>query len=215
MLDNLVGFLTNPIVVFILLQIVSILFVTSLFSPGIGNGAMLGSILIMMFFLAHIIAGYTSIWTLLLFLIGVVLIIFEIFIPGMVVGIIGLLAVISSILISGVSFIITAYAIATALIVAIIGMVVMMKLFGKKLSMLNRMVLTDATDTESGYVSNVNRTELLEKEAVTVTALRPSGVAMLDGERLDVVSEGSFIDVDRKVIIIKVEGSRIVVRENK
>lgn len=215
MLDDLVGFLTNPTVVLILLPIISLLFLSSIFSPGIGGGAMLGSLLILLFFGAHIIGGYTSYWTLLLFIIGAILIFIEIFIPSMIAGIIGLIAITFSIIFSGVSLIVTSYAVAIALLIVIIGTVVMVKFFGKRLSVLNRMVLNDSTDTEQGYVSNVNRTELLEREAVTVTPLRPSGVAMLDGERLDVVSEGSFIDIDKKVIIIKVEGSRIVVRENK
>lgn len=75
------------------------------------------------------------------------------------------------------------------------------------------MVLKDATDTESGYVSNKNRLELLGKEAITSTPLRPAGAIMLDGERIDVVSEGGYIDARKTVIIIKVEGPRIVVRE--
>lgn len=75
------------------------------------------------------------------------------------------------------------------------------------------MVLMDATDTESGYVSNVNRVELLGKVAKTTTPLRPAGTIELDGERIDVVSQGSYIDRGKDVIIVKVEGSRIVVRE--
>ena len=73
----------------------------------------------------------------------------------------------------------------------------------------------DATDTESGYVSNVNRVELLGRIAKTSTPLRPSGAIELDGERIDVVSEGSYIDKGKSVIIVKVEGSRIVVRESE
>lgn len=215
MIDYIVDFITNPTVIMVLLPIISLLFISSLFSPGIGVGGMIGTFLLLLFFVAHIIGGYTSFWMILLFILGVLLIAIEIITPGMVIGTLGLLAIIGSILFSGASFVITAYAIGVALVTAIIGVVVMVKIFGKKMNVFNRMVLTDATDTENGYVSNVNRTELLYKEAETVTALRPSGVAMLDGERLDVVSEGSFIDASKKVIIIKVEGSRIVVREHK
>ena len=38
---------------------------------------------------------------------------------------------------------------------------------------------------------------------------------ILDGERIDVVSEGSYIDRGKNVTIVKVEGSRIVVRESE
>jgi membrane-bound serine protease (ClpP class) len=62
-----------------------------------------------------------------------------------------------------------------ALLVAIVGMVIIMKFFGKNLKLFNKIILTDATDTEHGYVSNVNRVELLGKFAESMTPLRPSG----------------------------------------
>ncbi|VEI07733.1 NfeD family protein [Kurthia zopfii] len=215
MLDNVVDFVTNPIVVLVLLPIISLLFITSLFTKGLGIGGILGSILLVLFFAAHSIEGYSSPGLIFLFLIGVLFIFLELIIPGLIIGTIGFASISASILYTGADFMLTAYALAIALVVAILGMVILMKLFGKKMSVFNQMVLTDSTDTEKGYVSNVNRTELLQREAKTVTPLRPSGVVMLDGERLDVVSEGSFIDVDCLVVIIKVEGSRVVVREKK
>ena len=50
-----------------------------------------------------------------------------------------------------------------------------MKFFGKKVTLLNKVVLMDATDTESGYVSNVNRVELVGRIAKTSTPLKTSG----------------------------------------
>ena len=102
-----------------------------------------------------------------------------------------------------------------AMFIALIGMVIIMKFFGKKLHMLNKLVLTDATTTEEGYVSNANRIELIGKQGETITPLRPAGSVMIDSERLDVVSDGSFIEVGKIVEVIKVEGSRIVVRQIK
>lgn len=106
-------------------------------------------------------------------------------------------------------------AIVIALVVAIIGMVVLMKFFGKKMHVLNKLVLMDATTTEEGYVSNVNRTELLGKVGVTITPLRPAGTIRFVNERIDVVSEGGYVDVGKNVEVIKVEGSRIVVRQTE
>ncbi|MEM5592240.1 NfeD family protein [Niallia circulans] len=53
----------------------------------------------------------------------------------------------------------------------------------------------------------------MEKTGVTLTALRPAGVILIEDERIDVVSDGSFIDKGKKVKVVKAEGSRIVVRE--
>ena len=75
------------------------------------------------------------------------------------------------------------------------------------------MILTDSTNTEQGYVSNPNRMDLLGVEGKAFTDLRPSGTALINDERVDVVSEGSFISKGTKVKVVKVEGSRVVVRE--
>lgn len=78
---------------------------------------------------------------------------------------------------------------------------------------MSKLVLTEATTSEKGYVSNVTRKELIGMKGKTLTPLRPSGSALFGSERLDVVSEGSYIDRDRNVVIVETSGSRIVVRE--
>jgi membrane-bound serine protease (ClpP class) len=57
------------------------------------------------------------------------------------------------------------------------------------------------------------RPELLERTGETLTALRPSGTAVIDGKRVDVVTEGQMIDPGTPVRVIAVEGLRVVVRE--
>jgi membrane-bound serine protease (ClpP class) len=158
------------------------------------------------------LAGYESI---LLFVIGVGFIIAEFFLPGAIAGLIGAALIIGSILLAGGNVFHMGIAVLIALIVAIVGMVILMKFFGKNLKLFNKIILKDATDTERGYVSNVNRYELLGRMAVSMTPLRPSGTIMLDGERIDAVTEGGYVDANKVVKIIKVEGSRTVVREVK
>jgi membrane-bound serine protease (ClpP class) len=54
----------------------------------------------------------------------------------------------------------------------------------------------------------------LGKAGKVVNPLRPAGVVeFADGERLDVVSEGAYIAGGDEVIVVKVEGRRIVVRK--
>lgn len=54
---------------------------------------------------------------------------------------------------------------------------------------------------------------LVGKEGVTVTYLRPAGVADIEGRRVDVVAEGLLIDANRPVRVLRVDGNRVVVRE--
>lgn len=45
-----------------------------------------------------------------------------------------------------------------------------------------------------------------------ITVLRPSGMAMVNGVKLNVVSDGEFIDADAEIIVTNVDGNRICVR---
>ncbi|HMA59991.1 MAG TPA: NfeD family protein, partial [Halanaerobiales bacterium] len=47
----------------------------------------------------------------------------------------------------------------------------------------------------------------------TLTPLRPAGIVLINGERVDVVSDGGYIDKGKDVEIVSVSGSRIVVRK--
>jgi membrane protein implicated in regulation of membrane protease activity len=55
----------------------------------------------------------------------------------------------------------------------------------------------------------------LGKHGTTFSPLRPAGIAEIDGERVDVVSEGEFIDVGMPIVVTRVDGNRIVVRRHR
>ncbi|MGE6488384.1 NfeD family protein [Paenisporosarcina sp. NPDC076898] len=213
--EKVARFVTDPIIVPILLSIASLGLVVELYSPGFGVAGTMGLTAIGLFFFGHMVAGLAGYESIILFVIGVGFIIAELFLPGAVAGIIGAALIIGSILLAGGNVFHMGIAVLIALIVAIVGMVILMKFFGKNLKLFNKIILKDATDTEHGYVSNVNRYELLGRMAVSMTPLRPSGTIMLDGERIDAVTEGGYVDANKVVKIIKVEGSRTVVREVK
>ncbi|GGA32503.1 NfeD family protein [Psychrobacillus lasiicapitis] len=212
-MESVARFVTHPIIVPILLSIASLGLIVELYSPGFGVAGTMGLISIALFFFGHLVAGLAGYETLIIFIVGVLLIIAEFFLPGGISGILGAAAIIFSIILAGGNIVQMSIAVLIALTVAIVGMVIIMKFFGKRLKAFNKIILSDATTTEQGYVSNENRIDLIGKVAVTMTALRPSGTIRIDNERIDAVSDGSFVAKDKKVMIIKVEGSRIVVRE--
>lgn len=211
--EKMARFITNPVVVPILLSIAGLGLVVELYSPGFGVPGTMGITSLLLFFYGHHVAGFAGFESIILFIIGAALIVTEFFIAGGVAGILGALAIVGSIIMAGGNPVYMAISVIIALAIAAVGAVIIIKFFGRKLHLLNKFVLMDATDSESGYVSNVNRVELLEKIGKTVTPLRPAGTVELDGERIDVVSQGSYIEKGKKVIIVKVEGSRVVVRE--
>ena len=213
--EKVARFITNPLVVTLLLSIGCFGLVMELFSPGFGLPGLISLSSFGLFFFGHTVAGFAGYESVLLFIIGLALLAAELFVPGGIVGIIGGALMIISLLFAGESVVHMAYSILIAVFIAIIGMVILMKFFGKNLHVLNKLILRDATTTEEGYVSNVNRIDLLGKVGDSITPLRPAGTIIVGNERIDAVSEGSYIDANRKVEVIQVEGSRIVVRETK
>jgi len=211
--ENIARIVTNPIVVPILLSVASLGLVLELYSPGFGVPGTMALSAFGLFFFGHTIAGFAGYETIIIFIIGLVLLLLEFFVPGGIVGIIGGALIIISLLFAGASITHMAYSIIIAMFIAVIGMVILMKFFGKKLHVFNKLVLRDATTTEEGYVSNMNRVELIGRVGEAITPLRPAGVISIDHERIDAVSDGSYIDKGKQVEVIKVEGSRIVVRE--
>lgn len=211
--EKVARFLTHPIVIPILLSIASLGLIVELYSPGFGVPGTMGVTALLLFFYGHLVAGFAGYETLFLFLAGIVLIILELFLPGGIVGVIGLICVVVSLFLAAGSFTEMAISILIATAVSIIAVILLTKVLGKRMKFFKKFILTDSTNKESGYVSNETRDDLVGQIAVTATALRPSGTIVFGDERIDVVSEGAFIDKDEQVKIVKAEGSRIVVRK--
>ncbi|SIQ26108.1 membrane-bound serine protease (ClpP class) [Peribacillus simplex] len=211
--EKLARFLTNPIVVPILLTIAGIGIVMELFSPGFGIPGVIGITSLILFFYGHLVAGITGYESLAMFIIGVILVLIEFFIPGGIIGLLGFTAIVGSLFLATGDPVHMTISLLIAVTVSILVFILLVKVFGKQMKFFRKMILTDATKTEQGYVSNPNRLDLLGVEGKALTDLRPSGTALVKEERVDVVTEGSFISKGSTIIIIKVEGSRVVVRE--
>ena len=211
--EKLARFITNPIVVPILLSIGSLGLVVELYSPGFGLPGIMGVSSLLLFFYGHLVAGLAGYESIVLFVLGIILIAAELFVPGGILGILGGLALVGSILMAGENVLHTSISLIIALFLAILLMIILVKVFGKRMKFFKKLILSDSTNTESGYISNVNRIDLIGLEGKTLTQLRPSGTMKIGDERIDVVSEGAFIEKDACVKVIKVEGSRVVVRK--
>jgi membrane-bound serine protease (ClpP class) len=56
------------------------------------------------------------------------------------------------------------------------------------------------------------RPELVGQTGTALSHLRPSGSAVINGQRVDVVTEGSMIEKGSDIKVVAVEGLRVVVR---
>ncbi|MET3699288.1 membrane-bound serine protease (ClpP class) [Bacillus oleivorans] len=211
--EKLARFLTNPIVVPILLSIGSIGLVVELYSPGFGIPGTMGLASLLLFFYGHLVAGLAGYESLILFIVGIILLLLEFFIPGGILGAIGLIAVVWGILIAGESVTQMGIYLLIAIVIAIAAGFILSKFFRKRIQIFNKIVLKESTSTEKGYISNKSRLELIGVTGIAHTSLRPAGMILVGDERIDAVTEGGYIEKGAKVKIIKAEGSRIVVRE--
>lgn len=211
--EKLARFITHPVVIPILLSIGSLGLVLELYTPGFGLPGFMGLSALFLFFYGHLVAGLAGYETLILFIIGIALIIAEFFLPGGIAGLLGLGAIVGSLFLASESVVHMGISILIAISISLLASILMIKVFGKKMSIFKKIILTDSTKTEEGYVSNKSRLELIGLEGYALTALRPSGTVVIEDERIDVVSEGDFILKDARVRVVMAEGSRIVVRE--
>ena len=53
----------------------------------------------------------------------------------------------------------------------------------------------------------------LDMQGTAVTNLRPAGMAIIDGQRVDVVTRGEYIEKDSVITVTAVTGNQIIVRE--
>jgi membrane-bound ClpP family serine protease len=138
---------------------------------------------------------------------GLVLVALEVFvIPGLgLVGVGGALALVIGSALSWLWF--GADAGAGALLVSVLGPALLIFVFAKS-SAGKKLVLDGSLQNQRGAA--------LPRLAVgaqgrTLTPLRPSGSALFAEERVDVVTDGTYVDAGEPVCVVEISGSRVVV----
>ena len=197
----------------ILLITMSLAFCQQLFSKKFNFFGVLSLLSLATYIALHSYSTGLSIFILLIFIGGIALIGLEMFIPGGIVGTVGVVTLVYAIIYVNKSTYYIAFILVVSLILAVILYYVNRNVFHKKLMFLDRLVLNDSISTEDGYVASESRVELLGRKLIAYTDLRPAGVAILDNEKLDVVTDGDFIEKGNKIEVIRVEGMRIVVKK--
>ena len=147
---------------------------------------------------------------LLCLLMGMVLIIIEVFLPGFgLPGISGIALVGVGIVIAGFHFgAVTAVGILLVLIATLAVLISFVLRHVAKGGGSSKLFLRDAQEMTSGEDMKV----LIGRSGVARSMLRPSGIGDFDGVRLNVVTEGGYVETGKPIQIVAVEGNRIVVR---
>ncbi len=227
MIDNIIGFLINPVVSGALILLIIGGIYAEMQTPGIGFALAVALIAAALFFAPLYMEGLAAHWEIALFFIGVILIALEIFvIPGFgVTGILGIICLVCGLAFSMVSNDYFDFKLAhpgmlfNSFLIVIGSMflaVILMVIFGKnilKSSAFKRLVLEDEQKSDQGYTSSVSKANLLHKQGVAKTVLRPSGKIEIDGVWYDAVALDGFIDAGDLIYVEKHENYNLFVRK--
>ncbi|MBE6931032.1 MAG: hypothetical protein E7463_12230 [Ruminococcaceae bacterium] len=150
-------------------------------------------------------------FALIAFIAGVICLVVEMFIPGFgVAGGSGILLLFIGIVLTAESF--AQGMVMAAILIVILAVILTIVLYSAYRGRLSeKLILKESTDAASGFSGTEDLNCLLGSSGTSITVLRPSGTAEIDGVRLDVVTRGEYIRAGTSIKVIEVEGNRIVV----
>lgn len=221
--DKIKGFLTNGVVqAFLIMFIIGGIYF-ELQSPGVGFPSAAALTAAILYFTPLYLTGYAQNWEVLLFVLGLIFIVFEIFVvPGFgVTGILGIVLILASLILALVGNInfnfegLPAREIFRAFITVLGGMgmgiiliIYLMSRIGKKGIFMNVALHAD----QEGYVSvPMEPKSIVGKTGFAATVLRPSGKVNIDGEYYDAISLRGMIEKGDEIEVKRYENFQLYV----
>ncbi len=223
--EKLLRFFGSPVVQSILMLMMLGGLYFELQTPGVGFAGAVALVGAALFFAPHYLLGLVESWEIVLFVLGMALILAEIFvIPGFgVAGISGIVLVLAALVASLVGNVgfdfppLTEFSPAFGtLAVTLVLLVLLVFSLGRYLPRSERfsqLVLRPELSSASGYTAAETHDELLGQVGRTLTPLRPAGTVEIGRARVDVITAGEFIERGVPVEVVQVRGSRVEVRQ--
>lgn len=221
--DKIKGFLTNGVLQAVLIMLIIGGLYMELQTPGVGFPAAIAISAAILYFTPLYLTGYAQNWEVLLFVLGLIFIVFELFVfPGFgVPGILGILFVVLGLLLALIGNIrfnfegLPSTEIFRAVMIVFAGLglgtvfiVYLSSRIGKPGLFRHAALISD----QEGYVSvPMEPLSLVGKTGISATVLRPSGRVNVDGELYDAISLKGFIEPGEEVIIRRYENFQLYV----
>lgn len=227
--ENLVGFLSQPLVSFLLLVVGILGIWVELKTPGFGVPGVVGILSIALLLFGNYLAGLAEVPEVLLFVAGIGLLAVEILAmpTGGVMAVVGIACLVAGLILSFQDFVLpdpsgapwqvdifmnSVGRVAGAVVGAALGLLALLR-FLPKVPVLGRVVLQDQI-TEVAPAPEEG-TDLVGRQGHAVTPLRPGGKVEIDGRVIDVISEGEFVAAGEPVEVLRIDGMRTLVRKMK
>jgi len=226
--DQLINFITSAAVSSVLLMIALAALYIEVTSPGFGIPGTVALICFALLFGSSALLGTMGSLELLLFLLGVVLLLVEVFlIPGFgVTGISGLLLIGISLVLSRQEFIFPEFQwqweefrenLLTVFIglAGSLGIMGVLLLFFPKLASYSRLVLQSTQEPAQGFISHNEAPfkDLPGSSGTALTPLRPVGSALIHNRKYTVTTEGEFLPKDSPIVVLRIENAQIWVKK--
>lgn len=202
-------------------------------TPGVGLPGLLGALFLGLAMFYSYLVGLAEVTEILVFFLGLAALAVEIFVlPGTVIfGAVGFSCLVLSLILSQQSFVLPSNTVEedillanlvnlTLLFVLVLGLGAVFWRILPKVPLFNRVLLapTPPTRDPAGKdassalgIETEDLTSLVGRTGTAATVLRPAGVVDIDGERVDVVTEGEFLEAGAAVRVVYVRGNRVVV----
>lgn len=225
--DKVIAFLINPAISGILIMLIIGGIYFELQSPGIGFPLIIAITAALLYFMPHYLEGLAAHWEILLFLVGVGLLIVEIFVtPGFgVAGISGIVLIVTALVLAmvfniGFDFsLVPPKAIPRNILVVLTsvtcGFLLSLWIAKKVLLMDTRfgsLALKTNLMPEEGYVAaDMSLVALIGKEGIAHTTLRPAGKVEIEDEIYDAVAAIGYIEQGGRIKVTQFENAQLIV----
>lgn len=229
-MDRVIGFLINPIVQGVLIMLIVGGIYFELQTPGVGFPLIAALTGCLLYFAPLYLEGLAGYWEIIVFIIGVVLLLLEIFvIPGFgITGISGIILIVTALVFAGIDQVSFEFAgdfvqalvrslflvVSSAVIALFLSMWLGAKFLGSKRW---AFALHAEQRPEEGYVGvDMQGRQEIGKTGCTVTDLRPAGKVEIGTELFDAVSLlGDYIEKGSEVVVKKYQSGQLYVVRRK
>ncbi|MFW5843771.1 MAG: NfeD family protein [Spirochaetota bacterium] len=224
--DDLVAFLTSGAVTSLLVLVGLVALFLEVTSPGFGIPGAVALVAFATLFTANSLLGRVGSVELLLFVVGVVLLVLELFvIPGFgVAGISGFVAIGVSLVLSLQTFVVPSVPgewqqfhrnlliVGINAVVALVGFFALANALGRS-RLFRNLTLFSTQEATAGFTAQDvdSAARLVGREGTAVTTLRPVGKGRFDDEILVVETQGEYLTAGEGIRIIAADGNRVVV----
>jgi len=219
--EQVVRAITHPVVSSLLVSAAMLGILVELRTPGFGVPGAIGIGSLGLFMWGHWLVALAGWEEFLIILAGVALLLLELLvIPGFgIAGVLGIVALAVGLVMSMMGEgntvqLVAAVAVRVgfALVLAVLMSLVLLR-FMTRLPTGRGLVLQTRLEAEEGYASPPDLdTALLGQRGSARSMLRPAGIADIGGRRIDVVTDGEMIDAGEPIVVVRVDGNRVVVQ---